>query len=54
MPDESSSDEGLLGFLWRNKIWWLTPAIAVLILTGLLMYFGSRGSATSPFTYTLF
>jgi Family of unknown function (DUF5989) len=53
MAEESSSGGGLLGFLWRNKIWWLTPAIAVLLLTGLLLYFG-RSSATSPFTYTLF
>jgi hypothetical protein len=52
MSDESSNG-GLLAFLWRNKIWWLTPAIAVLLLTALLLYFGQK-SATSPFTYTLF
>src|SRR5581483_10918513 len=31
MPDDSSNGDGLLAFLWRNKIWWLTPAIAVLV-----------------------
>ncbi|HZR81921.1 MAG TPA: DUF5989 family protein [Candidatus Binatia bacterium] len=53
MPDDSSNGDGLLAFLWRNKIWWLTPAIAVLVLTALLIYFG-RSPAASPFTYTLF
>lgn len=51
MADETN--EGLGAFLWRNKIWWLTPAIAVLLLTGLLLFLG-RDSSTSPFTYTLF
>ncbi|MEI8357612.1 MAG: DUF5989 family protein [Deltaproteobacteria bacterium] len=53
MAGKSESDGGLIAFLWRNKIWWLTPAVAVLLLTGLLLWFG-RSSATSPFTYTLF
>ncbi|MEW6270818.1 MAG: DUF5989 family protein [Thermodesulfobacteriota bacterium] len=44
---------GLLAFLWRHKIWWLMPAVSVLLITGLLLYFG-RSNASSPFVYTLF
>jgi len=54
MPEESSPAGGLMAFLWRNKIWWLTPAVAVLLLVGLLLYLSMRSPATSPFTYTLF
>lgn len=46
-------NSGLLAFLWRHKIWWLMPAISVLLITLLLMYFG-RSNASSPFVYTLF
>jgi len=59
MADEIQGDsggdenEGLLQFLWRHKIWWITPAVSVLILTALLLYFG-RSTASSPFVYTLF
>ena len=54
MPEESSSRGGLMAFLWRNKIWWITPAVAVLLLVGALYYLSTRSPATSPFTYTLF
>jgi len=50
---EGEREEGLLRFLWRHKIWWITPAVSVLILTALLLYFG-RSTASSPFVYTLF
>ena len=53
MPNESQAPEGLLQLLWRYKIWWLAPAVSVLIITGLLLYFG-RTTASSPFVYTLF
>lgn len=53
MHDENDSAEGLIRFLWRHKIWWLAPALSVLAITGLLLYFG-RSSASSPFLYTLF
>jgi hypothetical protein len=48
-----TDDEGLLQFLWRHKIWWIMPAVSVLVITGLLLYFG-RSTASSPFVYTLF
>ena len=43
----------LLGFLWSNKRWWLIPMVAVLMLFGLLVVFGSS-SGLAPFIYTLF
>jgi hypothetical protein len=39
-------------FLIREKRWWLTPIVIVLLLLGLLLWFSS--SALSPFIYTLF
>ncbi len=50
---QEEQDEGLLQFLWRHKVWWITPAVSVLIITALLLYFG-RSTASSPFVYTLF
>ncbi len=43
----------LLGFLGANKRWWLIPMVAVLMLVGLLVIFGSA-SGLAPFIYTLF
>jgi hypothetical protein len=43
----------LLAFLWQRKMWWLIPLVMVLLLTGLLIGFGSS-SGVGPFIYTLF
>ena len=43
----------LMGFLWRLKMWWLMPMVAVLLLMGLLIGFASA-SGVGPFIYTLF
>jgi NAD/NADP transhydrogenase beta subunit len=43
----------LLSFLWKEKMWWLTPMIVILLLLGVLMIF-AQGSAVAPFIYTLF
>jgi len=43
----------LLAFLWRAKLWWLTPIVVVLALMGILIGFGSA-SGVGPFIYTLF
>lgn len=40
-------------FIQEHKAWWLTPAIAMLLLVGGLIIFGSS-SALSPFIYSLF
>jgi hypothetical protein len=39
-------------FLIREKRWWLTPFLVVLLLLGLLTCLSS--SAVAPFIYTLF
>lgn len=41
------------GFLWRQKLWWMIPMFAVIILFGLLLVVGQT-SALAPFIYTLF
>ena len=43
----------LFSFLWQQKLWWMMPIIAVLVLIGLLIGFGSA-SGVGPFIYTLF
>jgi hypothetical protein len=43
----------LLAFLWKRKLWWLIPMVAVLLLFGLLLVFASA-SGVGPFIYTLF
>ena len=43
----------LLAFLWRSKLWWLTPLVGIIVLMGLLIGFGSA-SGVGPFIYTLF
>ena len=43
----------LMSFLWHNKMWWMMPIVAVLVLMGLLIGFGSA-SGVGPFIYTLF
>jgi hypothetical protein len=43
----------LLAFLWRRKLWWLTPLVTVLLLLGLLLAFASA-TGVGPAIYTLF
>jgi hypothetical protein len=43
----------LLSFLWKQKLWWLVPMVAVLMIFGLLLIFASA-SGIGPFIYTLF
>lgn len=39
-------------FMGYHKKWWLTPALLVLLLLGVLVVLGGTGAA--PFIYTLF
>jgi hypothetical protein len=43
----------LLKFFARNKTWWLTPMILLLLIFGVLVVF-AQTSAIAPFIYTLF
>ena len=42
-----------LEFLWRRKLWWLTPMVSVLMLLALLLVFAAATGA-GPLIYTLF
>ena len=43
----------LLGFLWKQKLWWLIPMVTVLLIFALFIIFGAA-SGVGPFIYTLF
>ena len=43
----------LFRFLWQQRLWWLIPLLAVLILFGVLLLFAQTFPA-APFIYTLF
>ncbi len=52
-----AADAGVIGqifaYLWKNKLWWLIPMVAVLLVFGVLLVFASA-SGVGPFIYTLF
>lgn len=43
----------LLSFLWQQKMWWLLPMVAVLLVVGGLMV-TAHTSALGPFIYSIF
>ena len=43
----------LMGFLCREKKWWLIPMVAVLVLLALVIIF-AQGSSLAPFLYPFF
>ena len=43
----------LIGFLWKQKLWWFVPILVVLLLFGLLLIF-AQSTPLAPFIYTLF
>lgn len=44
----------LIGFLWEERLWWLTPMVAVLLLFGVILAFAASSPALAPFIYTIF
>ncbi len=44
----------LFRFLWKRKMYWLFPMVALLVVFGLLLIFAASNSAVAPFIYTLF
>ena len=52
-----TSQMGIVGrlcrYLWQERLWWLIPAVAILLILGALIVF-SQSSAVAPFIYTLF
>ena len=53
MGDRIGIARELLGFLWERKLWWMIPMVAVMLLFGLLVIFGTT-TGVGPFVYTLF
>ena len=43
----------LFGFLWKRKLWWLLPIVALLVSVGFLAVLASQPTV-APFIYTLF
>ena len=43
----------LIRFLWKQKLWWLIPALVILLALGLLLIF-AQSTPLAPFIYTLF
>jgi len=45
--------KGLFVFLWKNKMWWLMPMVAILLLFFLLVI-SAQSSPLGVFIYTIF
>lgn len=43
----------LFRFLWRERLWWMIPMVAVLLLFGALLLL-AQSAPLAPFVYTLF
>lgn len=43
----------LSGFMWTQKMYWLAPLAAILVLFGLLIVFAET-SVLAPFIYAIF
>lgn len=43
----------ILGYLWRQRLWWMIPMVTTLLLFGVLLVLGSS-TGLGPFIYTLF
>lgn len=43
----------LLIFFWRNKLWWMIPLVALILVLAVLITL-AQGAAVVPFIYTLF
>ena len=43
----------LFHFLWEQKLWWMIPMVALLIVFAVLLIF-AQSTPLAPFVYTLF
>ncbi|MEK7506063.1 MAG: DUF5989 family protein [Patescibacteria group bacterium] len=43
----------LFQFLWQNKMWWLIPMVALIVVFFLIIIF-AQSSPLGPFIYTIF
>ncbi|HMU75284.1 MAG TPA: DUF5989 family protein [Elusimicrobiota bacterium] len=53
LKDKALVMKELLAFLWKEKMWWMVPLVAILVLLGAVLFL-AQGSALAPFIYTLF
>lgn len=53
MREKVKSLKELLFFLWKRKLWWLIPMLAIFFLVGLLIIFVGS-SPLAPIVYPLF
>ena len=51
--DFFSTTGELFKFLWQQRLWWLMPMVAMLILLSALVILG-QATPLGPFIYTLF
>lgn len=49
----ANSASSLLGVLWKERLWWLVPFVATLVLVAFLLVF-AQSSPLAPFLYTAF
>ena len=43
----------LIKYLWKQKLWWAIPTVAVMLFFGIIIVVGSS-TGIGPFIYTLF
>lgn len=44
----------LMAFLWKVKLWWMMPIVAILLLLGILIALGEGAGWLAPFIYPFF
>ena len=52
MKDRVWVVRSLFGFLWQQRMWWMIPMVAVLLLVGVLLLLAAS-TPLGPFIYTL-
>lgn len=53
LTNRASIVRELFTFLWQQRLWWLIPMVAVLVVFAALLLF-AQSSPVAPFIYTLF
>lgn len=53
MMEKLSTVRELFTFFWKERLWWMIPFVATLLIVGLLLVF-AQSSPIAPFLYTAF
>jgi len=43
----------LFQFLWKRKLWWLIPLVALVVVVVALLIFANAAGVVAPFLYTV-